>query len=318
MAADTIASVLGTRYPIIQGGMAWCSGADLAAAVSRAGGLGVIGGGSMQPDLFAAQIAKLRAVCDKPFGVNIPLTFAQSPGLADVAFNEKVPVVITSAGSPAKYTRRFRDNGSIVLHVVSTPDQAQKCERAGVDGVVAEGFEAGGHLSHEELTTVVLTAAVVDRVSLPVVAAGGIANGRQMAAAMALGAAGVQIGTRFALTSESSAHPDYKQRCLAAGATETLAVLKKLTPMRMLENEFREKLRTAEAGGASTEELLALLGEGRPRRGMFEGDLEEGVLEIGQVAGMIDDLPSCAEVIERLVAEYQAARAALPSLSRPR
>ncbi|HUU00963.1 MAG TPA: nitronate monooxygenase [Myxococcota bacterium] len=315
MAAETIADLLGIRYPIIQGGMAWCSGAKLAAAVSVAGGLGVIGGGSMDADLFAGQIGKLRAATDKPFGVNIPLTFAQAPGLVEVAISERVPVVFTSAGSPKRHTARFKENGSIVLHVVSTPAQAQKCERAGVDGVVAEGFEAGGHLSHEELTTMVLVAQVATRVSIPVIAAGGIACGRQMAAALALGAAGVQIGTRFALTLESSAHPDFKRRCLEAGAAATLAVLKKLSPMRMLENPFREKLRVAEARGASGDELLAMLGEGRPQRGMFAGDLEEGVLEIGQAAGMIDDLPSCAEVIERLVTEYREARATLPDLS---
>jgi enoyl-[acyl-carrier protein] reductase II len=315
MAAETIADLLGIRYPIIQGGMAWCSGAKLAAAVSMAGGLGVIGGGSMDSDLFAEHIGKLRAATDKPFGVNIPLTFAQAQGLAEVALDEKVPVVFISAGSPARYTTRFKDNGSIVLHVVSTPVQAQKCERAGVDGVVAEGFEAGGHLSHEELTSMVLVTQVADRVSIPVIAAGGIADGRQMAAAFALGAAGVQIGTRFALTKESSAHPDFKRRCLEAGATATLAVLKKLSPMRMLENSFREKLQEAEARGASENELLSMLGECRPRLGMFAGDLEQGVLEIGQVAGMIDDLPSCAEVIERLVAEYRETCACLPALS---
>jgi enoyl-[acyl-carrier protein] reductase II len=311
MGSNRIAALLGIRYPIVKGGMAWCSGAKLAAAVSEAGGLGLIGGGSMEADLFRQQIQKARALTRHPVGVNIPLSFRQSGELVEVALEEKVPAIFISAGSPRRYTSRFKDNGSKVFHVVSNPEQAVKCEKVGVDGVVAEGFEAGGHNGREELTTMVLTAHAASLVSIPILAAGGIASGRQMAAAMALGAEGVQIGSRFALTQESSAHPDFKNLCLECGADATLVVLKKKIPVRMIKNPFRDRLMEAEARGASGEELLQILGEGRPRRGMFEGDLEDGVLEIGQVAGMIHDLPTCAEVIERLVTEYEEARQSL-------
>lgn len=306
--------MLGIRVPVVAGGMAWCSGARLAAAVSEAGGLGLIGGGSMDEELLRHHIRKARGLTSRPVGVNIPMTFRQSPGLVEVCLQEKVPVIFTSAGNPRRTTRTFKDAGARVFHVVSTPLQGVKAEQAGVDGVVVEGFEAGGHLAHEELTTMVLVPQVVDRVACPVLAAGGIATGRQMAAALALGAAGVQVGTRFALTEESAAHPAYKQLCLQAGFDGTRAVFKKNVPMRMLHNAFRDRISEAEERGASAEEMLALLGEGRPRRGMFEGDLDEGVLEIGQVAGMIRDLPPAAEVVRSLVAEYNTARAGLPAI----
>jgi enoyl-[acyl-carrier protein] reductase II len=225
-----------------------------------------------------------------------------------------VPVVFISAGSPRKHTDRFKASGARVFHVVSTPDQAAKCEQAGVDGVVAEGFESGGHNGREELTTMVLTAQVARTVKIPVLAAGGIATGRQMLAAFALGAEGVQLGTRFALTRESSAHENFKKFCLQADWNATLLVLKKLIPVRMMRNPFFQKVIEAEQRGASREELLELIGEGRPRRGMFEGDLQDGILEIGQVTSLIDDLPSCAEVIERLVSEYEEARLGLRPL----
>lgn len=314
MATDRLMSLLGVRYPIVSGGMAWCSGARLAAAVSAAGGLGLIGGGSMDAELLRLHVRKARGLTGFPVGVNIPMTFQQTPELVDVCLDERVPVIFTSAGNPRRYTRVFQDAGARVFHVVSTPAHAAKAEQAGVDGVVVEGFEAGGHLAHEELTTMVLVPQVVDRVACPVLAAGGIATGRQMAAALALGAAGVQIGTRFALTEESAAHPAYKQLCLRAGFDSTRAVFKKNVPMRMLHNAFRDRISEAEERGASAEEMLALLGEGRPRRGMFEGDLDEGVLEIGQVTGMIQDLPPAAEVIRSLVDGYNRARVELPTL----
>jgi len=314
VASRHLTGILGVRYPIVSGGMAWCSGARLAAAVSAAGGLGLIGGGSMDAELLRHHIRKARGLTGLPVGVNIPMTFRQTPELVEVCLDEQVPVIFTSAGNPRRYTRVFQDAGARVFHVVSTPAQAGKAEQAGVDGVVAEGFEAGGHLAHEELTTMVLVPEVAEKVSCPVLAAGGIATGRQMAAALALGAAGVQIGTRFALTEESAAHPAYKQLCLQAGYDSTRAVFKKNVPMRMLHNAFRDQISEAESRGASAEQMLALLGEGRPRRGMFEGDLDEGVLEIGQVTGMIQDLPPAAEVIRSLVAGYNHARADLSPL----
>jgi enoyl-[acyl-carrier protein] reductase II len=314
MKPQELARLLGIRYPIIQGGMAWCSGAKLAAAVSDAGALGLIGGASMSPDLFRSHIHKARELTDRPVGVNIPLTFKQSQGLLAVTKEEKIPVVFTSAGSPKRHTGALKEMGAKVFHVVSTPSQAVKCQQAGVDGVVAEGFEAGGHNGREELTTLVLAPQVADAVSIPVIAAGGIATGRQVAAVFSLGAAGAQIGTRFALTQESAAHPDFKQACLQAGPEATMLVMKKNIPMRMLENPFRTRIMEAEARGASAEEMLEIIGEGRPRKGMFEGDLEEGVLEIGQVSGMIDDIPTAAEVVQRIVAEYESTCDGLTSL----
>jgi enoyl-[acyl-carrier protein] reductase II len=315
MLKTRITDMLGIRYPIIKGGMAWCSGAKLASAVSAAGGLGLIGGGSMDPDLFRNQIQKAAGLTDKPIGVNIPLSFKQSPDLVTVAKEEKVPVVFISAGSPKRYTSMFKDNGAKVFHVASTPEQAVKCEKAGVDGVVIEGYEAGGHNGREELTTMVLTAHAAKLLSVPLLAAGGIATGRQLLAALALGADGVQIGSRFAMTAESSAHQKFKDFCVAAKADATLVVLKKKIPVRMMDNPFRERIIEAEARGASGDELLEILGEGRPRQGMFEGDLTEGILEIGQVAGMLDDLPTCSEVIDKIIAEYESARRVLPPVS---
>ncbi|RME30050.1 MAG: nitronate monooxygenase [Deltaproteobacteria bacterium] len=312
---NRVCEILGIRYPIVQGGMAWCSGAKLAAAVSEAGGLGLVGGGSMNPDLFREHIRKARRLTGRPVGVNIPLTFKHSAQLVEVALEEKVPVVFISAGSPKRYTSTFKENGSVVFHVVSTPEQAVKCQQAGVDGVVAEGFEAGGHNGREELTTMVLVAQAARLVDIPVLAAGGIATGRHLAAALALGAEGVQVGTRFALTQESSAHPAFKQFCLAAGSDSTRLVLKKAIPVRMMKNPFFQKIVEAEDRGASREELLQILGEGRPRRGMFEGDIDDGVLEIGQVVAMIDDLPTCRQVIDSMMEEYELARKELPSFT---
>ncbi len=314
MQGNRLCEMLGIRYPIVQGGMAWCSGAKLAAAVSEAGGLGLIGGGSMDSELFRRHIQKARTLTSHPVGVNIPLSFRQANDLVRVALEEKVPVVFISAGSPKRHTETFKRTGARVFHVVSTPEQAAKCQQVGVDGVVAEGFESGGHNGREELTTMVRVAHAARLVNIPLLAAGGIASGQQMAAALALGADGVQVGTRFALTQESAAPQAFKRYCLQAGSDSTLLVLKKLIPVRMVKNPFFEKVVEAEARGAGKEELLGLIGEGRPKRGMFEGDLEDGILEIGQVAAMIDDLPTCAEVIQRMVREYEEARLSLKPL----
>jgi enoyl-[acyl-carrier protein] reductase II len=294
--------------------MAWCSGARLAAAVSAAGGVGLIGGASMDADLFRRQIRKARGLTKRKVGVNIPLTFHQAEALARVAIEEEVPIVFTSAGSPRRFTPAFKARGMRVFHVAPSPDLARKCEAAGVDGVVVEGFEAGGHNAHEELTTMVLVPQVTAAVTIPVLAAGGIGNGRQMAAAFALGASGVQIGTRFAMTQESSAHPAFKEYCAAAGPNCTRLVLKKNIPVRMMPNRLRSRIEAAEASGATREELLRILGRGRPEAGMFRGDIEEGMLEIGQVAGMLDDLPPVAAVFDRLLAEYEETRHSLPPL----
>ncbi len=309
-----LAHLLGCRYPIVAGGMAWCSGAKLAAAVSAAGGLGLIGGASMDADLFRRHIRKARQLTSRPVGVNIPLTFHQAEALAAVAIDEAVPIVFTSAGSPRRFTPEFKARGIKVFHVAPSPALACKCEAAGVDGVVVEGFEAGGHNAHEELTTLVLVPQVVDAVNIPVLAAGGIGDGRQMAAALALGADGVQIGTRFAMTQESSAHPAFKEYCAAAGSDCTRLVLKKNIPVRMMANRLRDRIEAAEAAGADREELLAILGRGRPEAGMFRGEIEEGMLEIGQVAGMLHDLPPVAAVFDRLLSEYEATRRALPKI----
>jgi enoyl-[acyl-carrier protein] reductase II len=295
--------------------MIWCSGAKLAAAVSKAGGFGLVGAASMAPDLFRSHIRKARILTDRPVGVNIPLLSPLSEEQVAVAIEEHVPVVFTSAGSPKHFTGRLREAGATVFHVVSSPVHATKCEQAGVDGVVAEGFEAGGHNGREELTTMVLTPQVVASVSCPVIAAGGIGTGKQIVAAMALGADGVQIGTRFALTQESSAHPAFKQACIEAGPDATMLLVKKGAPVRLMKNAFRDRLAEAESRGADLEELLELIGQSRSCRGMFEGDLDEGELEIGQVTGMINDLPTAGDVIRSMVDEYDSVRRALPPLT---
>lgn len=313
MTQNRLTDLLGIKYPIIQGGMIWCSGAKLAAAVSEAGGLGLIGAASMGLDLFRSHIRKARTLTNQPVGVNIPLLNPLSEKQVAVAIEERVPVVFTSAGSPRHFTGTLKAADITVFHVVSSPLHATKCEQAGVDGIVAEGFEAGGHNGREELTTMVLIPQVVAAVSGPVVAAGGIGAGKQIVAAMALGADGVQIGTRFALTRESSAHPEFKRACIEAGSDATMLLVKKGAPVRLLRNALRDRLADAESRGADLEELLNLLGEGRTRTGMFEGDVEEGELEIGQVTGMIDDLPSAGEAIRAMVDEYESIRGALPS-----
>lgn len=302
-----ITALFGIEHPIIQGGMVYNSGARLAAAVSEAGGLGLIGAGSMRPDLFREQIRKALGLTGRPIGVNLPLLYPHSRDCLDVAMEEGIRIFFTSAGSPRKAMGPLKEAGATVVHVAASPALAAKCQEAGCDAVVVEGFEAGGHNGREEITTLVLVPQCVAAVDIPVIAAGGIATGQQMAAAFALGAAGVQIGSRFAITQESSGHERFKQAVVAAGPGDTHLVLKKHVPVRLLRNPFRDEVMKRESRGADREELAQLLGTGRARRGMLEGDLEDGELEIGQVSGMIDDIPPVADLMARLLSEYEAA-----------
>lgn len=304
---NRITSLLSIRYPIIQGGMVWCSGWRLASAVSNAGGLGLLGAGSMHPETLREHIRKCRAATEFPFGVNIPLMYPQIEEIMNIVVEEGVKIVFTSAGNPKTWTGWLKERGITVVHVVSSSRFAVKCEQAGVDAIVAEGFEAGGHNGREETTTFCLIPAVREATTLPLIAAGGIGTGEGMLAAMVLGAEGVQIGTRFALTDESSASPVFKGYCLRLGEGDTKLLLKKLSPTRLVKNGFREAVERAEDSGASAEELRALLGRGRAKKGIFEGDLEEGELEIGQVSSILSRQQSVAEVMEELVGAYERA-----------
>lgn len=312
-----VTALFGIEHPIIQAGMVYNSGAELAAAAAEAGCLGLLGAGSMRPDLLRAQIRKCRTLTTRPFGVNLPLLYDHAREAMDVALEEGVRIFFTSAGSPRRAIGPLKQAGCTVVHVVASPELARKCQDAGCDAVVCEGFEAGGHNGREELTTMVLVPQCVDAVAIPVIAAGGIADGRQMAAALALGASGVQIGSRFAVTRESSGHPAWKQAVVDAGPGDTMLVLKKHIPVRLLRNPFRERVMAAEERGAGRQELEALLGTGRARRGMLEGDLQEGELEVGQVAGMIRDVPTVAELVDRLLAGYATAAGRLAGSPRP-
>ncbi|MCD7976227.1 MAG: nitronate monooxygenase [Tannerellaceae bacterium] len=302
---NKINRLLHTQHPIIQGGMVWCSGWRLASAVSEAGGLGLLGAGSMYPDILREHIRKCKKATGKPFGVNVPLMYPDIQQIMEILVEEKVPVVFTSAGNPKTWTGFLKEHGVTVGHVVSSTKFALKCEEAGVDLIVAEGFEAGGHNGREETTTMCLIPSIRQVTSLPLLAAGGIATGRSMLAAMALGADGVQMGTRFALTEESSAHENFKKICLSLEEGETKLLLKKLSPTRLItRSEFTKAVEEAEARGASSEELRILLGRGRAKKGMFEGNLEEGELEIGQVASQCRKLQSAREVIHEIITEY--------------
>jgi len=308
---NAVCGLLGIDAPIVQGGMVYNSGAKLAAAVSEAGGLGLIGAGSMRPDLLRDQIRKARTLTDKPFGVNLPLLFAHAREAMETALEEGVRIFFTSAGSPKRAIGPLKAAGCTVVHVVSTAALAVKCQEAGCDAVVCEGFEAGGHNGREELTTLVLVPQCAAAVDIPVLAAGGIATGQQMAAALALGADGVQIGSRFAVSAESSGHPAYKQAVIDAGPADTHLVMKPHIPVRLLRNAFRDQVMALEAQGANSAQLAELLGTGRARRGMLEGDLAEGELEIGQVAGLIHDAPPVAEIMDRLLTDFDTAVARL-------
>ena len=302
---NRICSLFGIQYPIIQAGMVWCSGWRLASAVSNAGGLGLIGAGSMHPEVLREHIRKCEAATDKPFGVNVPLMYPEIDTLMRILVEEKVKIVFTSAGNPKTWTKYLRDHGMTVVHVVSSSKFATKCEEAGVDAIVAEGFEAGGHNGREETTTMCLIPAVRKATSLPLLAAGGIGNGQAMLAALALGADGVQIGTRFALTKESSAHENFKKLCLNLKDGDTKFLLKKLSPTRLVKGDFATAVEEAEARGASVEELRELLGKGRAKKGIFEGDLKEGELEIGQVASLFWEELSVEEVMKELIRDFK-------------
>lgn len=306
---NRITSLFGIKYPIIQGGMVWCSGWRLASAVSNAGGLGLLGAGSMHPETLREHIRKCQAATTKPFGVNIPLMYPEIETIMQIVADEKVRIVFTSAGSPKKWTGWLKERGITVVHVVSSSRFAVKAEEAGVDAIVAEGFEAGGHNGREETTTLCLIPAVRVVTSLPLIAAGGIATGRAMLAVRTLGAEGVQIGTRFALTAESSASEAFKNYCLQLEEGDTRLMLKKLSPVRLVRNKFRSEVEIAEARGASEEELRLLLGRGRAKLGMFEGNLEEGELEIGQASSLLcgKGIQTVEEVVNDLQKEYAEA-----------
>jgi enoyl-[acyl-carrier protein] reductase II len=294
--------------------MVWCSGWRLAAAVSEAGGLGLIGAGSMHPEMLREHIQKAKAATSKPFGVNVPLLYPEIEKIMQIIVEEGVKVVFTSAGNPKTWTKHLKDNGITVVHVVSSSKFAKKCEDAGVDAVVAEGFEAGGHNGREETTTFTLIPQVRKATSLPLIAAGGVGSGSGMLGAMALGADGVQIGTIFALAEESSAHEAFKKRCIALEEGDTMLSLKKIGATRLVKNEFYQKVAELEDNGAAAEELKELLGRGRAKKGIFEGDLVEGELEIGQIASMVKGIKPVKQIVDELVAEFSQAQAALSSI----
>jgi len=305
---NRINELFGIKYPIIQGGMIWCSGWELASAVSNAGGLGLIGSGSMYPEVLRQHIKKCKAATDKPFGVNIPLMYPDIEEHIKIIIEEGVKVVFTSAGSPKKYTARFQENGIKVAHVIANKKFALKCVEAGVDAIVAEGFEAGGHNGAEEITTMCLIPMIANTVNIPLIAAGGIGSGKAMLAAIALGADGVQIGSRFVASEECSAHINFKNKVVIADEGETDLTLKELTAVRMMKNEFYQKIQKAYAENASKEELKDLLGRGRAKKGMFEGDLKNGELEVGQVSAMINKIMPVSEIIEEITEEFETER----------
>lgn len=302
---NRVCQLFNIEVPVIQAGMIWCSGWRLASAVSNAGGLGLIGSGSMYPEVLQEHIRKCKAATNKPFGVNVPLLYPQIDKLMNIIVEEGVKIVFTSAGNPATWTSHLKEKGITVVHVVSSVKFAKKAEQAGVDAVVAEGFEAGGHNGREETTTFVLIPLVREAVSIPLIAAGGIATGRGMLAAEVLGADGVQIGSRFAASAESSAHEKFKQVIVDAGEGDTLLTMKQLTPVRLVRNKFFQQVVEAEQRGASVEEMKQLLGRARAKKGMFEGDLDEGELEIGQVAAAIREVKPAAEILTEIWNEYQ-------------
>lgn len=299
-----IQQLFNIQFPIIQAGMIWCSGWRLAAAVSNAGGLGIIGAGSMHPETLKEHLQKCKAATTKPFGVNVPMLYPEMKEIIDLIIQENVKIVFTSAGNPATWTSHLKSHGITVVHVVSSVKFAKKAEQAGVDAVVAEGFEAGGHNGREETTTLVLIPMVRAVISVPLIAAGGISNGRSMLAAEALGADGVQVGSRFAASVESSAHENFKNKIVAAGEGETLLTMKQLTPVRLLRNKFFQEVIELEKRGGTAQEMETLLGKRRAKKGMFEGDMEEGELEIGQVAASINKIQPAAEIVKEMWEEY--------------
>jgi enoyl-[acyl-carrier protein] reductase II len=311
---NTVNTLFKIKSPIIQAGMIWCSGWELAAAVSNSGGLGLIGSGSMYPDVLRQHIQKCKQATTKPFGVNVPLLYPDIDKLMEIIISEQVKVVFTSAGNPKTWTQKLKDNGITVAHLVSNSVFAKKSEDAGVDAVVAEGFEAGGHNGREETTTMCLVPIVKQAVKIPVIAAGGIATGRGMLAAMALGADGVQIGSRFVASTEASANINFKNAVINSKEGDTKLMLKQLTPVRLLKNDFFEKVQHAEANGASVQDLTILLARGRAKKGMFEGDLQEGELEIGQIAALIKEIKPAKEIMTEILSEFEAAKKELQEM----
>ena len=304
---NRITSLFNIEFPLIQAGMIWCSGWELASAVSNAGGLGIIGSGSMYPAILEEHILKCKAATDKPFAVNLPMLYPDIDKHVATIIKHKVPIVFTSAGNPKTWTEELKSHGIIVVHVVSSVKFALKAQEAGVDAVVAEGFEAGGHNGRDETTTLCLIPMVAEAVTIPLIAAGGIGTGRAMLAAMHLGADGVQIGSRFVATPESSAHQNFKQVVVEAKEGDTLLTLKELTPVRLVKNEFFHQIEKAYENCATTEELKTLLGRGRAKKGMFEGDLTEGELEIGQISGLIHEIKPAAAIVKEIIEEYRTA-----------
>ena len=314
MKPNRITELFGIQYPVIAGGMVWCSGWRLAAAVSNAGGLGLLGAGSMHPETLIEHIDKMNAATDKPWGINIPLMYPEIERLIEIIIEKGVKIVFTSAGSPKKYTARFHEAGIKVAHVVSSSKFAKKCEEAGVDAVVAEGFEAGGHNGREETTTLALIPQVREAISLPLIAAGGIGSGKAMLAAMALGAEGVQIGTLFAVSEESSASDAFKQLCVDLGEDGTMLALKKISPTRLIKNELFAKIAEAESRGAEAVELRELLGRAASKRGIFEGDLQNGELEIGQIASTIKEVKPVAQIMHELITDFHTTQSKIQTL----
>lgn len=306
-----ITDLFGVQLPLIQAGMIWCSGWELASAVSNSGGLGMIGSGSMYPDVLREHVEKCRNATDKPFAVNLPMLYPNVEEHIKIILEGKVPVVFTSAGNPKTWTKHLKDNGVTVVHVVSSVKFAIKAVEAGVDAVVAEGFEAGGHNGRDETTSLVLIPMVREAIDIPLIAAGGISSGKAMLAAMVLGADGVQVGSRFVCCKESSAHIAFKERVVAAGEGDTTLTLKELAPVRLLHNKFYRDLRIAYANCATSDDLKELLGRARAKQGMFEGDMEEGELEIGQVSAMISDILPAAEIVKNMMSEFEEARNAI-------
>ena len=314
MKSNRVTELFGIKYPVIAGGMVWCSGWRLASAVSNAGGLGLLGAGSMHPETLIEHIDKMNAATSKPWGVNVPLMYPEIDRLMDILIRKGVKIVFTSAGSPKKYTDMLHQSGITVAHVVSSSKFAKKCEEAGVDAVVAEGFEAGGHNGREETTTMALIPQVREAVSLPLIAAGGIGSGRAMLAAMALGAEGVQIGTLFAVSRESSASEAFKQLCVELGEDGTMLALKKFSPTRLIKNELYTKIAKAESRGAEADELRQLLGRAASKRGIFEGDLTNGELEIGQIVGAIRGVKPVAEMMDDIITDFEETKRRLAEI----
>ncbi len=312
---NKISNLFGIKYPIIQGGMIWCSGWELASAVSNAGGLGLIGAGSMSPAILKDHIQKTKKATDKPFGVNIPIIYSEVEKMMDIILEEKVKIVFTSAGNPKTWTKHLQESGIKVVHVVANTKFAKKAEEAGVNAIVAEGFEAGGHNGREETTTITLIPLVKKVTEKPLIAAGGIGNGKSMLASMVLGADGVQIGSLFAASKESSCHKNFKNHIIKAFEGSTKLSFKQLIPVRLLRNKFAEEVANAEIKGQSKEELLQLLGKGRAKLGMFEGDTEEGELEIGQVSALIDKILPVKNIIENLITEFNGTKVNIESAS---